>query len=101
MKSSAIFGVLLIASAALVTPAFAGPIGVERVTASQETATVSELQTRKFQLAEKADLQNARGPLRIAYMTKQGQIDEVISRLESGQSVPADAVDEALQPVTE
>src|SRR6266436_1129471 len=100
MKSSAMFGILLIASTALATPVFAGPVGVQRLSVTQESATVGELQNRKFQLAEKADLQNARGPLRIAYMVKQGQIDDVIGRIENGQPVSANAVNEAMQPVT-
>ena len=101
MKSSAICGVLLLASTTLVAPAFAAPVGVQHATVSQGSATVNELQARKFQLAEKADVQNARGPLRIAYMEKQGQIDEVIARLENGQPVSAAAFNEAMQPVTQ
>jgi hypothetical protein len=101
MKSSIICAVLLLGSTALAAPVFAGPVGVQRLSASQESATVGELQNRKFQLAEKADLQNARGPLRIAYMVKQDQIDGVISRVENGQPVSANAVNEAMQPVTE
>ena len=98
MKSSVICGVLMLGSMALAAPVFAGPVGMERLSASQQT--VDELQTRKFELAEKADVQNARGPLRIAYMVRQGQIDELINRAESGQPVPVDAVNEAMQPVT-
>jgi hypothetical protein len=100
MKTSVICGILMLGSTALAAPAFAGPVGLPRLDASQQAATVSELQTTKVQLAEKADLQNARGPLRIAYMVKQGQIDGVISRIENGQPVSANAVDEAMQPMT-
>jgi hypothetical protein len=99
MKTLTIGAVLLFGCTALAAPAFAGPVGVEHLSADQQAAVVDRLHTTKAQLAEKADLQNARGPLRIAYMERQDRINDLVNRLQSGQPVSVNAINHVTQPV--
>jgi hypothetical protein len=108
MRKVVIYAAAIIGAAALAAPVFAGPVGVPRVNVYQQRSTVyqpasivNELQTQKYQLSREADLENARGPLRLAYMDKQDEIDRVISNLRDGRPVPVYAINDALEPVTD
>ena len=100
MKRLVFCAILVIGAGAFAAPAFAGPVGLQHLNSSQQAAVVNDLQIRKFQLAEDADLENARGPLRIAYMERQGKIDNLVNRLQDGQPVSVHALNETMQPVT-
>lgn len=80
---------------------FAAPVGMPRLTTNQQAAAiVNDLEARKDQLSEEAGLRIARGPLRIAYMDKQSQLDDAIARLQSGQPAATSEINNALRPVT-
>lgn len=101
MKSNIICVLSLIAFTGLAAPVFAGPVGMPRSHTNQQAAAIlNNLEARKDQLNEEAALQNARGPLRIAYMAKQSQLDNAIDRLQSGQPVAMSEINNALEPVT-
>jgi hypothetical protein len=89
------------AIAAFAAPVLAGPVGIQRLNAYQQGALVNALQNRTDQLAQQADLENARGPLRIAYMDKQDRINDILNQLESGQPVAVSTINEAFEPVTD
>jgi hypothetical protein len=101
MKSKIICVLSLIGFTGFAPPVFAGPVGIPRFKTNQQAAAiVKDLEARKDQLSEEAGLQNARGPLRIAYMDKQSQLDNAIVRLQGGQPVVMSEINAALQPVT-
>jgi hypothetical protein len=101
MKTKIICVLSLVGFAGLAAPVFAGPVGMPRPQNNQQAAAiVNDLEARKDQLSEEAGLRNARGPLRIAYMDRQGQLDDAIARLQSGQPLAMSEIDNVLGPVT-
>lgn len=101
MKSKIICVLSLIGFTAFAAPMFAAPVGMPRLTTNHQAgAIVNDLQARKDQLSREAGLQIARGPLRIAYMDKQSQLDDAIARLQGGQPVAISEINNVLGPVT-
>ena len=102
MKSKIICVLSLIGFSGLAAPVFAGPVGMPRPQINQQAvAIVNNLEARTDELNEEAALQIARGPLRIAYMNKQSQLDDAIARLQSGQPVALSEINKALGRVTD
>lgn len=102
MKSKIICVLSLIGFSGLAAPVFAGPVGMPRPQTNQQAAAiVNNLEARTDELNEEAALQIARGPLRIAYMNKQSQLDDAIARLQSGQPVALSEINKALGRVTD
>jgi hypothetical protein len=101
MKSNIICVLSLVVFTGLAAPVFAGPVGMPRPQTNQQAAAiVNNLEARKDQLSQEAVLRNARGPLRIAYMDRQSQLDDAIARLQSGQPLAMSEIDSVLGPVT-
>ncbi len=101
MKSKIICVLSLIGFTGFAAPVLAGLVGMPRLKTNQQAAAiVNNLEARK-DLSEEAGLRNARGPLRIAYMEKQIELDNAIARLQSGERVPISEIDNALWPVSE
>jgi hypothetical protein len=83
---------------ALSTPVLAGSVGVSRSypAAQPDTQTIADLQQASDAAQREARDGNKNNP---AFGQKSYEIDQVAARLESGQQVDQQQVDEALQPV--
>jgi hypothetical protein len=84
---------------ALSTPVLAGSVGISRSypTAAQPDAqTIADLQQAADAAQREAREGNKNNP---AFGQKSYQIEQVVARMESGQQVDQQQVDEALQPV--
>lgn len=80
------------------TPVLAGPVGMQAgyATAQPDAETIAELQQ-----ASKAAQREARegNKENAAFTLKSYRIDQLVERMQSGQQVPQNRVDKALQPV--
>jgi hypothetical protein len=68
------------------------------VFSDQQSATLAQLETKQEQVSLKASGPNAKGPLLVRYMDRQAQLQDLINRIQSGQPVSPDEIDQALQP---
>jgi hypothetical protein len=93
-------GVLSVVGLAMsITPIWAGPVGVQRSGSSdQQSGTLAQLEAKQEQVSHKASGPNAKGPLLVHYMDRQAQLQDLINRIQSGQPVSPDEIDQALQP---
>jgi hypothetical protein len=87
-----------ILATAIATPAFAGPVGISRnfKTADPDSATIADLQSAAQQVLQEARTGNKNN---LAFGRKNYQINQVIAKIESGQSVDQAEIDESLAPV--
>jgi len=87
-----------IVTLALTTPVLAGSVGISRnyPTAQPDEQTIADLQQAADAAQREAREGNKNNP---AFGQKSYQIEQVVARLESGQQVDQQQVDEALQPV--
>ena len=79
---------------------WAGPVGVQRgLSPDQQTAAVEQLETQRAQVARAMQVppQN-KGPALIRNMDQSSKLNDLINRLQSGQPVTPDEIDQALQP---
>ena len=94
-------GVLSLVSLAMSAgPIWAGPVGVQRgLSPDQQTASVAQLETQRAQVARAMQVppQN-KGPALIRNMDQYSKLNDLINRLQSGQPVAPDEIDQALQP---
>lgn len=74
--------------------AFAGPVGVARPAPAGQT--LERLEQARAQVIRDRSRPNVKGPLLVRYMTKKGQLDDLIERIRSGQPVSPEEVDQAL-----
>lgn len=83
---------------ALSTPVLAGPVGVSRSypVAQPNMQTIADLQQAAEAAQREARDGNKNNP---AFGQKSYQIEQVVARIENGQQVDQQQVDEALQPV--
>ncbi len=82
------------------SPIWAGPVGVQRgLSPDQQTAAVEQLETQRAQVARAMQVppQN-KGPALIRNMDQYSKLNDLISRLQSGQPVAPDEIDQAMQP---
>lgn len=95
-------GVLSVVGIAMsITPLWAGPVGAQRsVSTDQQGAAVRQLEAQRYQVARsmQGPPQN-KGPALIQNMERASQLDNLINRLKSGQSVSPYEIDQAMQPV--
>jgi hypothetical protein len=97
MKIRTIGVLSLVGVATSITPVWAGPVGVQRsLSHDQQTAALTQLEPK--QVSRKALAPNAKGPLLVRYMDKHTQLQNLKSRIQSGQAVSPDEIDQALQP---
>ena len=96
-----IIGVLSLFGLAMsASPIWAGPVGVQRgLSPDQQTAAVEQLETQRAQVARAMQVppQN-KGPALIRNMDQYSKLNDLISRLQSGQPVAPDEIDQAMQP---
>jgi hypothetical protein len=93
-----VLGVLsVICAAASVAPVWAGPVGVQRnLSPDQTTVALSELQAKQDPLGRQLP-EPPKGPALARYLDKRSQLQDLINRIQSGQPVSPDEIDQALQ----
>jgi hypothetical protein len=94
-------GVGLIAGLMMsVAGAWAGPVGIQKApSAAQQQATLAQLDAQKDQVSREMLKPGVKGPLWASYSDRYTQLDRLIGRIQSGQSVSPHEIDAALQPV--
>ena len=100
MKVRTIGVLSLVGLAMSAGPIWAGPVGVQRgLSPDQQTAAVEQLETQRAQVARAMQVppQN-KGPALIRNMDQYSKLNDLIGRLQSGQPVAPDEIDQALQP---
>ena len=100
MKVRTIGVLSLVGLAMSASPIWAGPVGVQRgLSPDQQTAAVEQLETQRAQVARAMQVppQN-KGPALIRNMDQYSKLNDLINRLQSGQAVAPDEIDQALQP---
>jgi hypothetical protein len=101
MRIMTISALSLAGLTSLAAPIFAGPVGIQRNTnVQQQSAALEQLQAMRQDLPRREASKNAKGPLMVRYMDKRAQLDDVINRLQSGQQVAPEDIDQALAPVS-
>jgi hypothetical protein len=93
-------GVLsLLGFATFVTPLWAGPVGMQRSLApDQKAAALARLEVAQEQVGRQMP-EPPKGPYLARYMSRRSQLQDLINRLQSGQPVSPDEIDQALQPI--
>jgi hypothetical protein len=78
---------------------WAGPVGVQRsVSSDQQAATVTELQVKRDQVTRQMLVPPYnKGPILIHNMDRASQLNDLINRIQSGQPVSPDEIDQQLQ----
>src|ERR1700758_2851919 len=93
-----VLGILSIVCAATsFTPVWAGPVGMQRNAWAERMVVVEQLQAKQKQLGQQLP-EPPKGPALVRYMDKRSHLQDLINRLESGQPVSPDEIDQALQP---
>jgi hypothetical protein len=99
MKVRTISVLSLVGVAISALPVLAGPSGVQRnLSSNQQAAAVTQLQTQREQVSREMVAPNSKGPLLIHNMDRASKLDDLINRVQSGQPVSPDEIDQALQP---
>ena len=98
MKSLSTLFAAGIVTLAVSTPILAGSVGVSRsyATAQPDAQTITNLQQASDAAQREAREGNKNNP---AFAQKSYEIDQLVQRMESGQQVSQNQVDDALQPV--
>ena len=98
MKLRAISVLSLVGVAKSFTSVWAGPVGVQRnLSPDQRVGAVGQLQAKQEQVGRQLP-EPPKGPALVQYMDKRSQLRDLINRIQSGQPVSPDEVDQALQP---
>ncbi len=99
MKFRTIGVLSLVGVAISVGSIWAGPVGVQRsLSADQQTAAVNELQAKREEVSKQMLTPPFnRGPILIHNMDRRSKLNDLINRLQSGQPVSPDEIDEQLQ----
>ncbi len=98
MKNLSIIFAAGMMTLALSTPVLAGSVGVSRSypAAQPDTQTIADLQQAADAAQREAREGNKNNP---AFAQKSYEIEQVVARMEAGQQVAQQQVDEALRPV--
>jgi hypothetical protein len=83
-----------------VATVWAGPVGVQRnLSSNQRAAAVTQLETQQGRVSrEMLSPPYNKGPLLIHSMDRASKLNDLIDRVQSGQPVSPDEIDQALQP---
>jgi hypothetical protein len=80
-------------------PVWAGPVGTQRSASSgRQPAAIAQLEAQQEQVSLNALASNAKGPQLVRSMDKRAQLQDLTNRIQSGQQVSPDEIDQALQP---
>ena len=95
MKVSTI-GVLSLVSVAISSPLWAGPVGVQKsLSPDQQGAAVTELQAKKEEVSRFMQTPPFnKGPILIHNMDRVSNLNDLINRLQTGQPVSPDEIDQ-------
>jgi len=97
MKISTI-GVVSIVGIVLATaPIWAGPIGIENLSPAEKSLVLSVLERKEKRIGQEIP-EPPKGPALARYMAKRAQIRRLINRIQSGQPVSPDEIDQELWP---
>jgi len=84
--------------ATFLAPVWAGPVGVQRNLSPDERAiALDRLQVKQEQVGRQLP-EPPKGPALARYMDKRSQLQDLINRIQSGQPVSPEEIDQALQP---
>src|SRR5260370_29858590 len=98
MKIRALTVLSVVCVGMLGTPVWAGPVGVQRnLSPDQRVGAVGQLQAKQEQVGRQLP-EPPKGPALVRYMDKRSQLQDLINRIQNGQPVSPDEVDQALQP---
>ena len=79
------------------TPVLAGPVGVQRSLSPETAITLGRLEIKQEHLGQQLP-EPPKGPALVRYMAKRSQLQDLINRIQSGQPVSPDEIDQVLQP---
>ncbi len=98
MKSLSTLFAAGVVTLAISAPALAGSVGISRsyATAQPDAQTIADLQQASDDAQREARDGNKNNP---AFAQKSYQIDQLVQRMQAGEQVSENEVDEALQPV--
>jgi len=100
MKLKTVGGALFAGLMMPAAGAWAGPVGIQKApSAAQQQATLAQLDAQKDQISREMLKPGVKGPLWASYSDRYTQLDKLMGRIQSGQSVSPDEIDAALQPV--
>ena len=98
MKIRALTVLSVVCVGMLGTPVWAGPVGVQRnLSPDQKAVAVWQLRAKQEQVGRQLP-EPPKGPAMVRYFDKRSQLQDLINRIQSGQPVSPDEVDQALQP---
>lgn len=99
MKVRTIGVLSLVGVAMSITPIWAGPVGEQKSpSTSQQLAVTAQLEAKQQEEWREAQLSHAKGPRLVHYMDKNARLQDLINRIQGGQPVSPDEIDQALQP---
>jgi hypothetical protein len=91
-------GVLSLVAVAISTPLWAGPVGVQRSLTPDQVIAVSQLQAKKEQVSREVKMPpDNRGMSLINHMDRISTLDDMINRLQTGQPVSPNEIDQQLE----
>jgi hypothetical protein len=80
-----------------ITSIWAGPVGVENLSPAERSLVLSALERREKRIGQQIP-EPPKGPALVRYMAKRAEIRRLINRIQSGQPVSPDEIDEQLWP---
>ena len=100
MKIRTVGAFSLIGLAVSIAPVWAGPVGMQRsLSPDQSAAAVTDLQAKREQVSRQMLMPPYnKGPILIHNMDRYSNLNDLINRIQSGQPVSPDEIDQALQP---
>jgi len=78
-------------------PIWAGPVGVEHLSPAVRSMVLSVLERRERRIGRELP-EPPKGPALVRYMARRAEIRQLINRIQSGQPVSADEIDQQLWP---
>lgn len=101
MKVRTIATVTVVGLATFAGSIWAGPVGIQRAPSSAEQATtLAQLEAKRERASWEVLQHDSKGPLLVRRIDKYQQLNDLVNRIQSGQAVSPDEIDEALQPTT-
>jgi hypothetical protein len=91
-------GAISLVGVVISTPLWAGPVGVQKMSPDQQAVAVTELQAKKEQVSKfMLTPPLNKGPILIHNMDRVSKLNDLIDRLQTGQPVSPDEIDQQLQ----
>jgi len=98
MKITVLSVLSFVCVAASITSAWAGPVGEQRnVSPVERSIALDRLQIQQKHVGQQMP-EPPKGPALARWMDKRSQLQDLINRLQSGQPVSPDEIDQVLQP---